>query len=471
MSEIAADLTALQLALIGLLNDPVAERVLAFIDGFQSLLAKQATPLFHALAQPIINAMFSTACIAYKNAVDVASNTVIDDYRKLGNLLSPVASWEAMVEEIRAGACLPPLSLGDLYTIKLEQFTNFYIARLNQPDFTTDFPSLLDEVDFIQEVRGDAVLLGADLLDTRLENEAEVPLFNHLRASAYAACRAASKHDFLGQLRLELAEGGGASFTEDDVLQDLQYCATRLGWQLTESDGTQKGQGTLGGGSSPGSVSRTASAQGVRGGSLVLSQDVRAFRCADGAFAADQLILTVGGVELQRLNPGANGNFFAAPVTIHGQQLLSAAGIDPDATGTHRLEIARSTSTCASNYVQSTEGAVTLATIDLQYPADEEALDIDGVWALHVDGMCHGLINFKQQGASFTVSGGLDGINCPYSTSGSGSGTLSGLAISAGIAFNGIGQVNFTGAVSADGKSMGGTYTRQGGSGSWTAVR
>lgn len=44
------------------------------------------------------------------------------------------------------------------------------------------------------------------------------------------------------------------------------------------------------------------------------------------------------------------------------------------------------------------------------------------------------------------------------------------LPISAGIAFNGLGQVNFSGTVSAVGKSMPGTYSGASG-GNWKATR
>jgi hypothetical protein len=370
LSELAADLQALQLTLNHLLSNPIASRALEFLSNLTDVLAKQNNPLFQALVPPLLDGMFATACNAYKTAVNVASNTVVDDYRKLGTLLGPVALWEVIVEDMRPNACQPPLSLEDLYTIKIEQFTNFYGGRLDQPDFTTDFGRLLEELGLINQVRVDAQLLGADALEARLVDEVQVPLLDRLRLSAYTACRRDGAHYHLGTL-IATAQGTDyATFDDADIRQDLQYCATRIDWRLVETDGTTAGQGNLGGGDAPGAVVREASAPGLATGRLELSGDLRAFKCDGVTLAPDQLSVLLRGVEVKQLTAGAGGNFLASPVALDMAQAVSAAGIDPAAAGVHPLEIQRLTSGCGVVYMSAFDLPVTLATLNLSYPAE-----------------------------------------------------------------------------------------------------
>lgn len=369
LSNLASNLQQLNLSLNRVLSDPIARDALDFLSALAALLAQQPDPLFQALVTPVLGAMSATACGAYRNAITVARNTTVNTYEQMNALLEPVYSWAAIVEKLAPGTCDPPISFFELHTQKFEQFVNFYTARLTQPDFTTDFVRLIDEGKFVMRLRQDAELLGLDQAGERLLEDGVKPLLQKLRESAYTACRNNAVHQHLGALRVEmLFFGGEVPFTEDDVLSDLQYCATQLDWKLIEAGGTPADQGSMGGGQTPGSIVREDGASGLATGQLELSHDVRAFRCANGTVAPDELLVSFSGVEVKRLQPGANGNFFGSPLTLQMSQIVEAAGIDPAAVGVHALEIQRTTAGCTVNYVTSFDVPFTLATLNLSYP-------------------------------------------------------------------------------------------------------
>jgi hypothetical protein len=377
LSELASDLQALQVALNRVLADPIAQHALTFLDALERLLAQQDNALFQQLVVPVRNAMSATACNAQKNAINVARNTVVDDYKKFEALLVPAYSWSAISDSLAPGACDPPISFISLHAQKIEQFVNFYGVRLDQPDFTADFTLLLEEARGIRALRQVATLLGYPELETRLVDDAQVPLYHKLRASAYTACRNQAKHQFLGELRTSVALASTeAPFTEDEILEELQFCATRLTWRLRDAQATTVGNGTMGGGSTPGSITRLAASQGVSSGQLELSGDVRAFRCDSVTIAPDELVVLFRGVEVRRIQQGLGGNFFASPVTLDMSQLVAAAAINTTAAGTYPLEVARETGGCGAFYVESASVPVQLARVNLTYPASAQSTAI-----------------------------------------------------------------------------------------------
>jgi hypothetical protein len=475
ISDLVSDVHALASSLALLVGTPIASNAINLLQALSALLAKADHPLFQQLAASTVDAAYSVSCFTYKNFIQAAVDASVDDFEELEAVLGPVTVWAGVVEKFGTNACQPPVALDVVLTQKFQEFASFTLARLQQLT-TTDFTKLLDEVNLILKLRKTAQDLGLADLELRLINEGQVPLLDRLRPSAYTLCRAQADHRALGELRAGMQAFDYVSYTEEQILEDIQFCATKLDWRLVDAKGAQAGSGSMGGTNAPGAPIVTASIGGVRDGVLILSGDVRSFRCDDASYASqDELIVTFGGVEVRRFTPGTGGNFFAPTKVISVAELHAAAGVDPDAAGTYQLALSRTTfSDCARPYVTAFDFPVTLATLAVAYPAppdEPEVLDIDGSWTLVVDGVCSGIITFNQQGTSFSVTGSIGGTFCPYSTSGSGSGNLNGQAISAGIAFNGLGQVNFDGTVASDGQSMSGTYSGASGNGSWSATK
>lgn len=368
LSSLANDLQALSLNINRLLADPIAQHAIAFLGALESLLAEQENALFQALAPVVLNAMSATACNAYKVQVNIARGTIVDSYEELTALLEPVYAWSAISEKLAPNACELPITMLDLHVQMIEQFINFYTLKLDQPDFTADFLKLLAEIDLMKQLRGSAQALGLDALEARIVDDAQIPLLSKLRESAYRVCRDNAVHKHLGALRGRVQQLDYVPYAEHDLLADLQYCATRLDWRLAKSNGITVGEGALGGGSSPGAHTTLASAPGLASGQLELSSDVRAFTCADGSVAADELVIEFHGVEVRRLQPAAGGNFFASPVSLNMAQLVDAAGINTSAAGTYAVDVIRESFGCGGLYVESIDLPVVLARLNLTYP-------------------------------------------------------------------------------------------------------
>lgn len=484
LSELAAEVRELRDKFVLFVASPAAESAIDVMRLVAGLLAKTDHPLFTPLVDPILDGLRATACQSYDSVIDIAQRTTINDYEMLSALTRPLLAWTGIVHAWEAECERPPGFLDALLETKFGEFTNFYIERLNRPDFTTDFDELIAEAKFVLGMRRQAELLGMEAINIRFREGAQVPLLSRLRESAYQACRTDALHRFLGTLRIETILLDDVPFEEQDLLDDVQYCATRLGWRVVDGEGETKSQGLLGGGSAPGSHTRQANAPGLATGHLELMQDVRAFRCADGSFADDVLVVSFEGVELRRLSAGPDGNFFAAPVQIPAQELIAAGEFDPEQAGTYTLAVERESTGCGGTYVLTVTDPYPLGSIALTYPADSDdpsdpPLDVSGKWSLVVSGVCVGEMEVTQAGAEFSVSGSVGGAFCPFSASGSGTGSLDGLSITFGIAFgtgvdeggSGDGMVTFDGTIHPSGNQMSGTYDGGDGDGTWAATR
>ncbi len=475
--KLAEFVNALRLAatqLDALLNDATAETTIALLATVGGILQWLEHPAFDALAQPVLDRMQTTACNAFATAVDNARAAPVNDWGVLTSLLRPAYYWSAVAAKFGAldGCPNAALTLGELQQIKIDEFVAFYIGRLNPASFDNDFERIVAEVDFVVTLREELLALGMPDAEAVIRDAAQFPLMDALRAAAYVACREVGRHDYLGRLRLSQ---GYARYEDDDLLGDLQQCGTQMTWLVSSTEPPFDDGGSLGG-TAPGTAVVLADAPGIAAGRITLGGTVRAFRCADGSFADDQLIVTFDGVEVARRTAASTGgSLLGAPLYLDAATILAAAGIDPEATASVPLVVARESLGCGL-YVMSLD-PVPLATLRLAYPAPtsepdpEPALDVSGSWTLVVEQVCSGTIQVGQTGTALAVSGSIGGAFCPYSASGSGTGTINGSAITFGLAFGtaggGSGSVTFEGTVA--GNTMQGTYND--GSGEWSATR
>ncbi len=305
------------------------------------------------------------ACNAYAQAVQDARTAPVNDWGTLTRLLAPPMHWAAVAMKTGAvPACLSnPLSLEQIHDLKIVEFVSFYVSRLDPAVFGQNFDRLMQEVDFVIELRRTAQLLDLTAAEQKLIDRAQHPLLDALRPSAYNECRNSGRHEFLGRLRTIVV---AADYDDDDLLDDLQYCATRVTWRVDDTDQVGgNATGTFGGVAAGSRVDRGA-AGGVAKGRIILSGDLRAFRCPDGTFDNDQLTVTLNGVQVHTRN-ATGGAFLGTPIQLDAEPMLQAAGISPSSSTTARLVVSRRSSGCG-RYVQFL-GDMPLLTLELGYPA------------------------------------------------------------------------------------------------------
>jgi hypothetical protein len=364
VSNLATAILRVGLQFSALLTNSIANNAITLLSSLSSLLSQQSDPAFQALAEPVLRSAATTACTAYTTALNNARDTPIADYQQLTTLLEPAVAWAGTIALLTDFApCAFSLgSLDPILTGKFQEFVDFYIARLLPAVFAQNFDRLIDEVGFVLDFREQVHSLNIDASDARLQAEAQFPLMDALRKVGYAACRDRGEHEWLGKV---LVIATAASYTSDELRDDLQYCATRIQWHVTSSDGSQNTNGELGGDAAPGTSHPQGSTQGVAAGVIELGGDMRAFRCPGGGFEPDELVVTMQGVEVHR-RPAIGGSFFISPLQLDAATILAAAGIDPQISAQVPLVVSRASNGCGL-YVQSAD-PLPLVTLGLDYP-------------------------------------------------------------------------------------------------------
>jgi hypothetical protein len=365
-SSLAADVLYVGLQLNAMLTQAVAQNAVNLTKSLSDLFMRQADPAFVPLVDPFLQAAYATACTAYSTALGIARDAPITDYGKFTELMAPSLYWASVIQEL--GPKVPcaasvDLLLTEMQDRKFQQFSDFYLARLSPASIGSNFDDLVAEVQFVLAFRTQLHALGLDAIDARIEAEAQKPLLNAMRASAYNACRDLGDHRYLGGL---VGQAVAGDFTASEILDDLQQCGTRVDWQVRSTDGTQNATGTMGGATAPGAWVSEDSGQGVAAGTLTLSGMMRAFKCPAGTYEADELIITLQGTEVHR-QAASGSDIFSAPLQLDVETILRAAGVDPYKNAVVPLVVSRASPGCNA-YVQSA-GPLPLVTLQLQFPA------------------------------------------------------------------------------------------------------
>lgn len=364
VSGLAADILQVGLDLSAMLTDAIATNAIRLMHSVAALLQNQKDPAFQALAEPLLQASLSTACTAYSSALGNARDTPLTDYDQFTALLEPAYAWAATIQVLGGGPCAGAITtLQAMQDQKFREFIAFYLSRLNTASIGSSFDELIDEIRQLLAMRAGVQLLGLASVDARLEAEAQLPLLDALRTAAYDACRNLGQHEYLGKV---LGEVPLANYSEQDIWEDLQYCATQVDWNTKSANGLTTNNGSMGGAATPGGETRQASTVGIDDGLITIDGNLRAFRCPGGSLEADELVVTLQGVEVHR-RTATGGSFLPAPLKLDAITMLNIAGVDPKLSATVPLVLSRESAGCGL-YVQSA-GSVPLVTLDMTYPA------------------------------------------------------------------------------------------------------
>lgn len=364
ISPLAADVLQVGLQLSAMLTDAIATNAIALATSVTALLQKKNDPSFQAFVDPFLQAAFATSCTAYTTALGIARDAPLTDYGQFTSLMAPALHWAGVMQALGQVASCPASVnlLAAMLDRKFQQFTDFYVTRLVPAAIGSSFDDLLAEVQFVFALRKDLRDLGMDAIESRIETNAQRPLLNAMRAAAYDACRDDGRHEYLGGL---IGVAAGADFTPEQIWEDLQYCATRIDWQVASTDGTLNDNGSLGGAIAPGTWVDRGSAQGVGTGTITLGGSMRAFRCPGGSLESDELVITLDGTEVHR-QAATGGDLFSSPLQLDAATILSAAGVDPTKSATVPLVLSRQSPGCGA-YVPTVD-PIPLVTLQLGYP-------------------------------------------------------------------------------------------------------
>lgn len=287
-----------------------------------------------------------------------------------------------------AGAeCDPAVPWLDVIDTLFARFVAGYEARVASIDADLWRLTWLTEFRTLDALMQAAALFGLPDASVARTRGLVGTLIDRLRPAAWAVCLEDRTQAYLA----DLLNGGGAaapvvwpgSFPEDlhglasadDLRADIQACGTRVTLEVFDALAERLDERTVvvGRGDAPGAAVTEATLGLPEDGALVLSGELRALRCERAnvavppAFDLEELLVRFAGAEVARRTPGA-GNHLAAPLDLSRDELLAAAGLPANASGTHLLELVRDGTGCGQTYG---DPVVTIARIavDLGEPA------------------------------------------------------------------------------------------------------
>ena len=287
-----------------------------------------------------------------------------------------------------AGAeCDPDVPWLDVIDTLFARFVAGYEARVASIDASFWRLAWLTEFRTLDALMQAAAFFG--LPDATLDRTRSLvgTLIDRLRPVAWRVCLEDRTQAYLA----DLLNGGGAQApvvwpgpfpedlygvaTADDLRADIQACGTRVTVEVFDALAERLDERTVvvGRGDEPGAAVTEATLGLPEDGALVLSGELRALRCERAnaavppAFDLEQLLVRFAGAEVARRTPGA-GDHLAAPLDLSRDELLAAAGLPADASGTYLLELVRDGTGCGQTYG---DPVVTIARIavDLGEPA------------------------------------------------------------------------------------------------------
>lgn len=307
---------------------------------------------------------------ACNGARDVQADLeLIDGYEQLKDKALPVSIWEGVLLHANRDSCnVAPA------TEALEPLFDSADAFYDGPAPTAvpgsdAWDALLGELDDAAELGLMVNALDVPGVQEMLSEKLISRLIDSLRGPAWDMGRDEGDQRPLGEL-LRRVPGN------EDLLADIQTCGTVVEYESRDSGGSALANGVgLVQGSRPPEVSILEATVPARSdGTVVPGGSVRAVMCKSGHYDDEQLVVTLDGVEVTRLDH-QNGEYFSPAPTFLVTDLLDAAGVPPEEADEHRLAFSREGTGCGGDYGS---GSNELAALLLQIQPGE--VDILGVY-------------------------------------------------------------------------------------------
>jgi len=347
--------------------------------------------------------------------------------RALPTNVLAAAIQEAEEKGLMTGCTQGPVAPGPTFDSAGARYLDFLESRLASADMRVEF---LDwwALGFqpISDFGAQADLLGISLERRSPVTDLIVRLFGVMRPVAFGLCTPDGEQTY-SRLLIEAAIQIGMS---DEIMKDIEYCATRVVWDVRTNADTVEAAGVLGRNDADFTQPTTLGEGMVRYGSILrLSGDVRAIRCQIGN-SNDRLVLRMESTDIATLpNDGAGRLIPVDGFEISVDTLAVRAGLKVARTGSTLLTLWRVGSNCgraasgedeelASLFFQLSEG-VRIVVDTLPNAAFEEEYDYtftadnatgDVTWDLETGEMPFGLALSSDGRITGTAIGEADDV-------------------------------------------------------------
>jgi hypothetical protein len=322
------------------------------------------------------------ACIAYRDALNNALVTPVTTMGTLYAVLKPVLFWESTRQ--RLGATCANVGEGDFIEVtnaKTNEAATFYASKKGAIVDTTgvEYTEAAQEAkaghDTIVQVRSlqPAPALN-NVITVAIEQRAQPSLLDAILQAPWQRCR--DSGDYTELLRLwELMDG------PQPVKDAIQYCATQIGVQVRDKNDAVSAVLSPGLGGIRVDLRNTSGTLAVnRDSKIGLSGSIGALACP--ASDAEQLQIGFEGVEVATL--ASSGSVLLSVdrtlPALKASDLLRAAGLRDDDSGTHALVVKRRNSTCAAALGITDE---VLATVVLDFGASSLEVTVRDLFTGH----------------------------------------------------------------------------------------
>lgn len=331
-----------------------------------------------------IQALQKSSCDALETAQFRAQTVLTDKLQTFQEIALPLFSAEAFVQ-LTGASCTgaDSANVGPLIATKFEQVLQVLQSQQLRDGFASEATARDLRALFSFKSTCDRLELGA--ICERLSDEIFPNLLDGMRRAAFDECRATgaglvvSQFHFLGTTVSDASKFlGFGRFSPADVEADLSYCtnpslelrvfadATGVPLELTERASTLRPLVGLS------NYVRSTTVAVPRDGSLTVSGQVPALRCADGSASAADLVVRIGAREVARR--AVVGNAYpltTSPLDLVMSRVLLAVGLDPQATTSFMLTINREGGECLGALGPTLNEDFTLFEIRVDLPPQE----------------------------------------------------------------------------------------------------
>lgn len=333
-----------------------------------------------------VQALKDRSCDALETAQFRAQTLLADSFTTFQELTLPLLAAEAFVQETGADcATADSTQVGPLIAGKFDQVLQVLQSQQLRGGFAE--AATARDLQVLLSYKGSCDQLDLGTICDRLNDEIIPNLFDGMRVGAFNECRSSgsalvlSQLHFLGTSVTDTRQFlGFGRFGPADIEADMTYCtdpslnlrvfsdAAGIPTELTDRAATLRPLVGLG------NYPRSTTVEVPRDGSLTVSGEVAALRCADGSASTADLVARIGNREVARRRVGGNGYpLTTAPLDLVVSQLLAAAALDPVATNAFTVLINREGGQCPGALGPTLNGARTLFEIRVNLPPETVA--------------------------------------------------------------------------------------------------
>jgi hypothetical protein len=323
------------------------------------------------------------ACEGYRNASVDASFVTADSAAALKGVMGRLLNWEATKQATGTDCGRSDREILDDLEPKFDEFIDAYKNKIASGKLPTTYDELWQEVRGVLYGYFHAAAVNLPEASERVDHILLRTMFDLLRDAAYAHCRSDDEQEYL----VDLLMGGGlyrrpltplaltpavaanlpqwANYSVDALLDDIQYCASRVVIEVFTPLARLVGEHTrtLEGSATPGTHVTKASTRAPATGSIGLGGAIGAFQCrSPDRSSEDVLVVRLNGTEVDRITRSGR-MLLGSQRTLDVGEMLTRAGLDPTLKRTYPLVLERVGEACNDLYGYS---PAELFTFDLE---------------------------------------------------------------------------------------------------------